>query len=60
MTTATLPATDALELFSRLTIPDLVARLEALEAEHRALTTLLRALQARERGKARAKGVRHE
>ena len=59
MSTATLPTTDALELLSRLTIPDVRARLEALEAEHRALTTLLRALRARERTKARAQGVQH-
>jgi len=50
------PAPDPLILHARLTVADVRARLDALEAERRALSTLLRSLRARERAAARLSG----
>ena len=50
------PAPDPLILLARLTVADVRARLDALEAERRALSTLLRSLRARERAAARLSG----
>jgi hypothetical protein len=53
------PVPDALDLLSRLTVADVRARLDALEAERESLLTLLRSLRARERAAARRQGGRH-
>jgi hypothetical protein len=51
MSTTTRPIPDALGLLATLTIADVRDRLDALEAERRALMTLLRSLRARERAR---------
>jgi len=56
-TTITSAPPDAISLLSRLTVADVRARLDALEAERRALLTLLRSLRARERAAARRQEV---
>lgn len=49
----TKPLTSPLELFRRLTIPELEARRKTLAEEDQALRTLLRALKAQERARRR-------
>jgi hypothetical protein len=64
MTTAAATPDDPIALLGRLSTGVIQARLDALEAEQRALRTLLRAARARERalarGRAAAKGEGQE
>jgi hypothetical protein len=50
---------DVLTLLSQLSADGICARLDALEAERRALQTLLRAARARERSLTRARKAAH-
>jgi hypothetical protein len=56
-TTPTPNPPDALSLLSRLTVAEVRARLDAIEAERRGLLALLRSLRARERAAARQQEV---
>jgi hypothetical protein len=47
------PAPDLVSLLSQLTLADVHSRLDAIEAERKALLVLIRSLRARERAAAR-------